>query len=690
MRYVTLLILFLAPFTSTAAADNDQLLRPPAVPLVTHDPYFSIWSCSDHPAEDWPRHWTGEVHALCSMARVDGKAYRLLGMESREAEPAKLIRYRVWPTRTVYTFEAGGMAVTLTFTSPLLPDDLELIGRPVSYIAWSVASADGKPHDVDLYFDHTAELVVHVPRQTVVWSRQEVAGLDVMRMGTAHQPVLERDGDRVRIDWGYSYLAVPEDRSVETRIAAAPVTRDRFVAFGKLDGPDDADMPRPAERDWPVCAAAFDCGEVSSQSVEKWLMLAYDDLYSIQYMGKNLRPWWRRDGAGPADLLRMAAAEYSELMVRCKRFDMELTADARRVGGPSYADLCAMAYRQAIAAHKLAAAPDGTSMFFSKECHSNGCIGTVDVAYPASPIFMLLSNDLLKATVEPVLRYAAMDRWRFDFAPHDLGRYPKANGQRYGGGETSEDRQMPVEECGNMLIMAAVVCQIDGNTQYAERFWPQLSGWAAYLKAKGLDPENQLCTDDFAGHLAHNANLSLKAIVALGAYAKICKMSGRDQEASKYRQTAEAFAAEWPKLADDGDHYRLAFDAPGTWSQKYNLVWDTLLDLDLFPADIARREIAYYKTRLNEFGLPLDNRELYTKTDWEVWTATLAESRSDFDTLMKPVYAFVNATPQRVPLTDWYWTHTSERRGFQARPVIGGVFIKLLADRALWEKWSRR
>ena len=248
---------------------------------------------------------------------------------------------------------------------------------------------------------------------------------------------------------------------------------------------------------------------------------------------------------------------------------------------------------------------------------------------------------------------------------------------------------MPVEECGNMLIMAAAISQIDGDTKYVERFWPQLSQWAAYLKDKGLDPENQLCTDDFAGHLAHNANLSLKAIVALGAYAKMCKMAGRDAEAAEYRRTAEEFAAEWPKLADDGNHYRLAFDAPGTWSQKYNLVWDTLLDLNLFPTDIARREVAYYKTKLNEFGLPLDNREFYTKTDWEVWTATLAENRGDFDALMAPVYAFVNNTPQRVPLTDWYWTHTAERRGFKARSVIGGVFIKMLSDPVTWEKWSQ-
>jgi hypothetical protein len=208
-----------------------------------------------------------------------------------------------------------------------------------------------------------------------------------------------------------------------------------------------------------------------------------------------------------------------------------------------------------------------------------------------------------------------------------------------------------------------------------------------YLKEKGLDPENQLCTDDFAGHLAHNANLSLKAILALGAYAKMCDMAGRKDQAAEYRALAEQFVQQWVKLADDGDHYRLAFDRPGTWSQKYNLVWDKLLGLKLFPPEVARKEIAFYKTRLNRFGLPLDNRATYTKTDWEVWTATLATSWSDFDVLMGPVYRFVDQTPDRVPLTDWYMTPDAKLKGFRARPVIGGVFIKMLDDPAVWKKW---
>ena len=268
-------------------------------------------------------------------------------------------------------------------------------------------------------------------------------------------------------------------------------------------------------------------------------MLAYDDEYSIEYLGTKLRPYWRRNGMDAAKLLRTAAEEYGELWKRCEAFDAILWPIWTRVGGERYADLCALAYRQAIGAHKLVAAPDGRPMLFSKECFSNGCIGTVDVIYPAAPIFMLLNNELLKASVTPVFDYAATPRWKFPFAPHDLGTYPKANGQVYGGGERTEENQMPVEESGNMLIIAAVISQLDGNTKYAEKYWPQLERWAAFLKEKGLDPANQLCTDDFAGHLAHNANLSIKAIVALGAYAKMCDMAGKKEQAAEYRRTAE-------------------------------------------------------------------------------------------------------------------------------------------------------
>ena len=712
-----LLAALLLAMASITACGGAPKMRPPAVPLVVHDPYFSIWSCSNELAADWPRHWTGATHALCSMARVDGKPYRLMGMEPREAPPMPQVGLRVTPTRSIYEFDGAGVRIRLTFCSPLLPHDLELVGRPASYLTWQVASTDGKEHDVWLYYDNSAELVVDKADQAVTWGRANQPGLQVLRIGSAEQPVLAKKGDNLRIDWGWLYVAAPDERGVSMAVADHKAAREGFAANGQLPDTDDARMPRPAKEDWPVTACVFDLGKVGDKPVSRHLILAYDDLYSIEFLGQKLRPWWRRNGAEAKDLLAAAAKDYADTVRRCEAFGAELMADLAKVGGADYADFCALAYRQAIGAHKLVAAPDGRPMLFSKECFSNGCIATVDVMYPASPVFAFLNVELLKATTTPILDYAATDRWKFPFAPHDLGTYPKANGQVYGGGERTEANQMPVEESGNLLILAALISQLDGNTAYAQRYWPQLGRWARYLKEKGLDPENQLCTDDFAGHLAHNANLSLKAIVALAAYARMAETAASDivggasvprepkakergaetprpqdlkKEAEEYRKLAESFATQWAKLAADGDHYRLAFDKPGTWSQKYNLVWDKVLGLGLFPPEVARKEIAYYKTKLNPFGLPLDNRETYTKTDWEVWTATLAESPADWEALMKPVYAFVSATPQRVPLTDWYWTLDARHRGFQARPVIGGVFIKMLSDPAVWKKWSRK
>jgi hypothetical protein len=352
--------------------------------------------------------------------------------------------------------------------------------------------------------------------------------------------------------------------------------------------------------------------------------------------------------------------------------------------------VCALAYRQTVAAHGMVQDTDGTLLSFPKENFSNGCIGTVDVICPSCPFFLLFSPPIMKAQLVPVLDYARSPRWKFPFAPHDLGTYPKANGQVYGGGEKTERDQMPVEECGNMLVMVAALTRVEGDATWTLKYGPQLSGWARYLKEKGLDPENQLCTDDFAGHLAHNTNLSVKAIVALGAYAQLCDQLGKKDEGKTYRETARQMAQEWVKRADDGNHFRLAFDKPGTWSQDYNMVWNNLLDLGLFPPEVERKEIAFYKTKMNRYGLPLDNRKTYTKLDWTVWTATMTETRADFEFFIEPIYCFLNETPNRVPMTDWYHTDSGKQAGFQARSTVGGVYIKLLADPATWRKWASR
>jgi len=694
----------LCALLSATAARAQTSPRPPAVPLITHDPYFSVWSMSDRLTDDWSKHWTGTVQAMQGLLRIDGKAYRFAGAQPMSLPPAnnvpamQQVGLEVWPTRTLYEFEAGGVRLQMTFLTPALPHDLEVYSRPVTYLIWEARATDGRAHAVSLYFDVTGQWVVNSPEQPVTWSRFRVGELNVSGMGSKDQPVLAKSGDNLRIDWGYLYTAVPPQGSFSTSLQANGPARREFLERGTLPEADDLNMPRAPlnvpravrEERMPVMATVFDLGQVSAAPVSRHLLLAYDDSFSIEYFNRKLRPYWRRGGMEASDLLRAAERDYAALARRCRRFDDELTEDLKHAGGEAYARLATLAYRQALAAHKLVADFDGTPLYFSKENFSNGCIATVDVTYPSSPFFLLFNPALLKGQVQPILDYASSPRWRFPFAPHDLGTYPLANGQVYGGGERSEENQMPVEESGNVLLLVAALAKAEGDASFAEKYWPLLAKWADYLRGKGLDPENQLCTDDFAGHLAHNTNLSLKAIVALGAYAQLCERAGKRDEAASYRRLAQEMAGRWVKMADDGDHFRLAFDKPGTWSQKYNLVWDRLLGLNLFPAEVARREVAYYLMKQNKYGLPLDNRRDYTKLDWVVWTATLADAEKDFQAIITPTLRFVNESPSRVPLTDWYDTVSGKQEGFQARSVVGGIYVKMLADPELWKKWGER
>lgn len=668
-------LILLAALPALCASD----FRPPAVPLVAHDPYFSIWSMADHLADEPTKHWTGKVQSLASLIRIDGATFRVMGTEPRSAPAMSQSSVEILPTHTYYKFEGAGVRVTLAFFNPVLVSDLDVLSRPVTYISWSLQSIDGKPHECAIYFDAAANIAVNTPDEPVVWARYKLANTTALAAGSQQQPILQKAGDDLRIDWGHLYLVAPPEPGA---ISAATIRSSAMAIFAKTGSIPDSDHMeqfRPYAQPLIALAYAFDLGRVTDTAVQRHLVLAYDDEYSIEYLQRKLRPYWRRDGTTAAEMLDSALQDYPRLEERAVKFDQQLMAKMSAVGGEEYAKLGALAFPQTLAAHKLVADVDGTPLYFSKENFSNGSIDTVDVTYPSSPFFLYFAPQLLQAQLKPVLDYAELPRWRFPFAPHDLGRYPLADGQQYGGGEKTEENQMPVEESGNMLLMTAAVEKFEQSNELIKRYWPLLTRWAEYLKSEGFDPENQLCTDDFAGHLAHNANLSVKAILALAAYSKMAAALGHAEVADEYQRLARDYAQRWIQMDREDKHFRLAFDQAGTWSQKYNLIWDKLLDLNVFPSEVVRDELAFYSTHENSYGLPLDNRKTYTKLDWLAWTASLSPDQAGFETLfVKPAYRFANESPSRVPLTDWYDTVSGKQMGFQARSVVGGIFVRML------------
>ena len=603
-------------------------LRPPAVPLVTCDPFFSVWSPHDRLTDGETTHWASwKTQPLNVVLEADGVAYRLCGTEPKSAPPLRQVDCEVRPLTTVVRYEGlHGLSAQLEFLTAKDPDNLEAFSRPVTYLTASVTGA--KEWKLRAWFE--PNICREDESAPVATNTCLLAGYPAVRLGRVEQKPLSASGDTVRCDWGYA---------------------------------------------WTV-----DCGD--------HFVLAYDDVKSIRWFDKDLSAYWRRNGKNFETMLEEAVGAYAAVRVRATSKDEALAAAFRRRGGEKYARLCALAWRQSFAACKLVVGPEGDLFYLSKENGSNGCIGTVDVLYPQLPLLLYSSTELVRATLRPVLDYAASEKWPYDYAPHDLGQYPLAIGQVYSMGTDAKtgrphadaDR-MPVEECGNMLIALAALAQREGNADFASQWWPTVSKWAAYLERFGFDPGDQLCTDDFAGHLAHNANLSLKSILALRSYALLLEMRGEVGEAKRIMAMSAEMASKWCAAAQGGTHgaTRLAFDRPDTWSLKYNLVWDRVLGFGLFPDEVFCNEIAAYVLLANDFGVPLDSRKTYAKNDWTLWCAAFAESRGDFDALVSGVYRYADETPSRVPLSDWYETIGDGKFvGFLARSVVGGFLMPML------------
>lgn len=624
-------------------------MRPPAIPLITVDPYFSIWSPSTKLTDSTPMHWTGSPNTIVGNVNVDGEELRFMG--SGTAPAMRQIYFDMSAMVTDYVFESDKIRLSVSFFSTLFTDDLYRLSRPVSYMTATYSSVDGKSHQVKLTISASEELCINKKGEEPVIADEvsSAEGLTAIRVGSDAQRILWRYGDNIRIDWGYFYLAT-------LGTADTSIYNDNGMTFISLS------LPLTENNS---AAVAF----------------AYDDVHCLKYFGKICDAYWKARGISIEEAI-VEALDESELMLeKCREFSKKLEAEATERGGEKYADLLSLAYRQVIAAHKLALNDKGEIIFISKECFSNGCAATVDVTYPSSPLMLIYNTELLKGTLRPIFEFAASDGWEYDFAPHDAGRYPDVFGQIYGlqDGVLKYELQMPVEECGNMLIMMANLTLIDKNTDFAKPHMPVLEQWVKYLIEYGKDPGNQLCTDDFAGHLAHNCNLSLKAVMGIAGYSLILKAFDRLDEAEEYMNIAKDMAKSWVERAQNADgSFRLAFDRPDSFSMKYNVVWDKLWGTGLFPPYVLYSEFCSNKKQINAYGMPLDNRRTYTKSDWLLWTAMLSPTKEEFEEFIAPLWLCYNSTPSRVPMTDWYDTVTSCIVGFQHRSVQGGLFIKLL------------
>ena len=630
-------------------------MRAPAYPLITVDPYFSVWSTSNNLTDSDIKTWYSKTCFLIGKAEIDGKGYMFMGSAAdMKLPPMAQTDVTVKSFSTVYTFAAAGVCLKAEFFTPVLPTDIDMLSRPASYMIIVLESQDNARHEVKITVSASQDFCVERKLQNCVLTETaEIGnGISAMKMGGVEQAILGYSGDAHGIDWGYFYLA-----SNKGTVSGTEMADRKFLK---------AELP-------------LDTGENNTATV----VFAYDDIYSVKYFGEPLKAYWKRNGDTCEQIIGNAFSDYDTFKARCDEFDEALCREAISAGGERYAELLRLAVRQIMAACKLVIKKNGEILYITKECLSNGCAATVDVAYPTIPFFLLYNPALAEAMIRPIYEYVRSGKWPYEFAPHDLGTYPILNGQVYGSG-FKMSMQMPVEECGNMLIMTAAVTKAVGSEKLFTEYRDIADRWAKYLSEFGADPDNQLCTDDFAGHLAHNCNLALKSIVALAAYSRLCKIAGDNDKAQYYEELAKKNAAEWAEKAAVGDGtYRLTFDNRDTFSMKYNAVWDGIFGLNIFPDNMWTDEINGYEKHFNPYGLPLDSRSDCTKSDWMIWTATLSDNQEFFKKTVDALWLNYNLSPSRVPLNDLFSTVTSLQIHFQHRSVQGGMFIRLLKDKKI-------
>ena len=645
----------------------------PSYPIITHDPYFSIWHSGMEPTQGDTTHWSGARKIIGGFLKIDGIQRRFLGKRGRQA--MKMTALDVTPLSTRYTLEALGVRLHMSFTSPLLPDDLEILSTPVTFLELSVESADGEPHEAELCFQVTADLCHSGEIEPEMRQDQFTVGeLNIGYMGRVRQMPLSGCGDRLSADWGHVFLASEDliDNDPSGVHVLLQVKKKAAVPF---------------------------CSHI---------LIGFDDTASINYFGRLLPAYYARNGKSIVDALLEFRDRREEILTRCDAFDIQLMKEAAKSGGKALQELTAASYRQTIAGHKLVESPDGELLFISKENDSNGCAATVDVSYPSVPLFLLYAPELVRAMCRPVFRTAKMPAWTFDFAPHDAGRYPILYGQQYASryrpkhqqdGNTlapyylypasadlyDPNKQMPLEESADMLLMLAAAGKADGDYRLAQQELPLLEKWCRYLIQNGEDPGDQLCTDDFAGHLARNVNLSAKAFLGVAAFGEILRTIGREEESDEVMKTARRMSENWLRRAGEAGKTWLSFDEEG-WSVKYNLVWDKLFGWGFLPEAFYGEEIEAYLNRMNCYGLPLDSRSAIGKTDWILWTASMG-TKAQRKAMIAPVLRYLHETPTRVPFSDHYDTETGSSECFIARTVQGGIFMPLLMDR--WSPESR-
>ncbi|KAF9451663.1 DUF1793-domain-containing protein [Macrolepiota fuliginosa MF-IS2] len=657
--------------------------NPPSFPLAVRTPYLSAWLAQGSGAalnDVWPTFWTGQIVGWAGFVKVDGQAFSFLGAPNVPgASFTKAVQKssRFTATQSIFVLSAGPIDLTVTFLSPVEPTDLTKQSTPFAYMAVSAASTDGAKHSVQVYSDISAEWVSGDNNLVANWTTT-TGSVVTHQVQLVNQAILSEVNDHTQ--YGSAFYSTLSTTGVTWQNGADVTVRAQFINNGKLPDTRDTNF-RAISNNWPVFAVSHDLGDVAAATSPVVTSVGHVRDPAISYIiaggATQLRSlYFFSQFSSVQAVISSFLSDFPNALSRANAFDTKVSSDASKISA-DYASVVALSIRQALAATEItiSRASDGSFnindiIVFMKEISSDGNVNTVDVIFPTWPV-LLYTNPLLgKYLLEGLFRYQATGQYPNKWSVHDLGSsYPKALGHNDGN-----DEPMPVEESGNMVIMALSYVQKTNDKSQITQYAALLDQWTQFLIDDSLIPANQISTDDFAGSLANQTNLAIKGIIGIKAMSQIASLLGDTAKSSNYSAIASDYVNRWRTFATSttGPHLTLSYGNAGSWGLTYNLYADKLLKLNLFPQDIYTTQTAWYKTVAQPFGIPLDTRHTYTKSDWEIWTAAITTDTSVRDLFISSVKKWASDGLASQPLGDWYETTNGTPEGFRARPVVGG------------------
>ncbi|KAL4987649.1 hypothetical protein BDW68DRAFT_160688 [Aspergillus falconensis] len=603
------------------------------------------------------------------MARVDNRTYSLMGIANpgNKIHPAVVRTAEYTATHSVFKLAAGSVSFTLDFFSPISPSNYLRQSLPFSYLTVTVSDADANNIQVYTSIDGrwTGE-----EQNTVRNFHRDGSTLAYLLTVKDAIPYTENSD---MATWGEAILSSRQVPLSELSFSSGShgEVRSQFVNNGKLSNSDEPWVPGG------IVAFSHDLGTVSGeQSVN--FAVGYARKEAINYLGKPYTGYYRAHYPNTYKALSHFFVDYLAAVVESKIVDAEMAAQAAVAGGSKYADIVSLSARQAWGGIDLTIPDDSLDttevLAFVKELSSNGNLNTVDVIMPAFPIYYVMDPDYIRYLLEPMMRYVAAGRWRLPYTIHDMGtHYPNAVGH-----DDQKAEPMPIEECGNLMVLVLAYVRATGDRAWADQYIDVLKKYADYLVENSIDIELQLSSNDAAGPLANETNLAIKAAVGLKAFGEI---SGLSEYSRVGEERANLFFNQG--LGTDGErtHFVLQYpDKPTSWKTPYNLYPDVLFDLKTFPKEAYQMGNTFFKSVRAEYGVPLDNRQDWAKSDWNMWLAGTFDDETTRREFIDDLWAFVSNGKHNWPFSDRYVATSAKGREpglpvlCRARPTVGGHF----------------